>query len=86
MIKVERPSEERLQEIKTWDIWEKEPSEFPHYYEESEYFYFLQGQAEIADKNGKITHVKKGDLVTIDKGEDTFWTVRETVRKHFLFF
>lgn len=86
MIKIEKPSNERLEEIKTWDIWKKEPSEFSHYYEENECFYFLQGQADIADKHGNITHVNKGDLVTIDKGEDTVWTVRETVRKHFLFF
>jgi uncharacterized protein len=86
MIKVEKPSVEKLEEIKQWKIWEKDPTKFNHHYNESEYFYFLQGKAEISDQHGNTTQVNSGDLVTIEKGADTTWTIHETVRKHFLFF
>jgi len=86
MIKIESASEERLQEIEAWEIWEKEPTSFGHFYEKGESFYFLEGLADITDQYGNIFRVRAGDLVTIDKGSNTTWVVREKVKKHFLFF
>lgn len=86
MIKIEKPTENRLAEINKWDVWEKEPCVFDHHYDKNEHFYFLEGEAEISDQSGKTVVVNAGDLVTISQGADTTWKVIEKVRKHFLFF
>ncbi|MCZ2721920.1 cupin domain-containing protein [Marinomonas sp. 15G1-11] len=84
MIKIESVS--TLEKIKEWEIWEKEPVTYSHFYDKNESFYFLQGLAEITVKDGQTYTIKKGDFVTIDAGTDTTWVIKETVRKHFLFF
>lgn len=86
MIKIEIPSDSRIEEVQEWDVWEKEPTAFEHFYEKNESFYFLQGEAEITDQHGRLHCIKKGDFVTIDKGADTTWVVKEKVKKHFMFF
>ncbi|MEL0638602.1 MULTISPECIES: cupin domain-containing protein [Marinomonas] len=86
MIKIEEPTVLQLEEVKAWEIWEKEPITYSHYYDKNESFYFLQGVAEIELKDGDTYTVKAGDFVTISAGSQTTWVIKETVRKHFLFF
>ncbi len=84
MIKVESVCD--LEKVKEWEVWEKEPITYSHYYDKNESFYFLQGVAEITVENGDTYIIKKDDFVTIDAGTQTTWVIKETVRKHFLFF
>ena len=84
MIKVESVCD--LEKVKKWEVWEKEPITYSHYYDKNESFYFLQGVAEITVENGDTYIIKKDDFVTIDAGTQTTWVIKETVRKHFLFF
>ncbi|MEL0638604.1 MULTISPECIES: cupin domain-containing protein [Marinomonas] len=86
MIKIEKPTPLQLEKAQSWEIWEKEPISYSHYYDKNESFYFLQGVAEIELKGGDTYTVKAGDFVTIDAGDQTNWVIKETVRKHFLFF
>ena len=86
MIKVEKPTVLQLEDVKSWEVWEKEPVTFSHYYDKNESFYFLQGVAEIELEGGDTYRVTEGDFVTISAGSKTTWVIKETVRKHFLFF
>lgn len=85
-IKVERPSAERLQQLKvsSWPIWTKEPSTFDWFYGEEETCYFLDGQATVKTGQGAVT-IGTGDLVTFPKGLRCTWQVTQAVRKHYRF-
>ncbi|MCX7886202.1 MAG: cupin domain-containing protein [Verrucomicrobiae bacterium] len=87
-IKIERnPSPERLQAlgVRSWPIWEKEVSEFPWYYDETETCLFLEGEVEVTPKDGKPVRISKGDLVTFPQGMSCTWKILKPVRKHYHF-
>ncbi|MEL0614260.1 cupin domain-containing protein [Marinomonas arenicola] len=86
MLKIESIINKDLEKVTKWEIWEKEPTTYSHYYDKNESFYFLQGVAEITIKDGETFKIVKGDFVTIDSGTETTWVIKEKVRKHFLFF
>ena len=85
-ITVERPSKERLDELKltSWPIWTKEPSTFDWQYDDKETCYFLEGEVVVKTDQGE-TSIGKGDLVTFQKGLSCTWHVKQAVRKHYLF-
>jgi uncharacterized cupin superfamily protein len=87
-IEIERnPSEERLKKlgVEKWQIWEKEVSEFPWYYDETETCYILEGNVIVTPQAGEPVEIKKGDLVTFPKGMSCTWKITNPIRKHYNF-
>ena len=48
--------------IKSWPIWECEPSKFPWNYEDREICLIIEGQANISTQKGEIYVIKVEDL------------------------
>jgi len=86
MITVEKPNANKLEEIKQWAIWEKEPCSFDHDQVKSEAFYIVEGRAILTTTVSGTTEITTGDLVTVQLGQIVQWEVLEVVTKHFLFF
>lgn len=87
MIKVERPTEEKLKEldVMSWPIWEKEESEFPWEYDLEETCYILSGEATITPEEGDPVRIGPGDLVTFSCSMKCRWIIHSTIRKHYDF-
>ncbi len=83
-IKVEKPTEEKLEElgVKSWPIWEKEESEFDWHYGEKETCYLLEGEVVVKTDKGKV-EFGAGDLVVFPKGLDCVWEIKQEVKKHY---
>ena len=87
-IKIERnPEDKRLNElgISDWSIWEKEVSEFPWTYTDSETCYFLEGDVVVTPEGEEPVEIGKGDLVTFPAGMSCTWQIRKDVRKYYKF-
>ena len=69
--------------IKSWPIWECEPSTFNWQYDEKEICLILEGEASIATMDKDIFKIKAGDLVTFPKGLNCMWNITKTIRKHY---
>lgn len=87
MIHVEKPSEEKLKELKvrSWPVWTKEISEFPWEYDEKETCYILEGDVEVTPDNGNPVRFGTGDFVVFSKGLKCTWKIHSPVRKHYKF-
>ncbi|MBF0208694.1 MAG: cupin domain-containing protein [Oligoflexia bacterium] len=85
-IKINRPSEERLQEldIKTWDKWEGTPSTFDWEYDQEEVAYVFNGKAKIKSEWEEV-EIKSGDLVVFPKGLKCSWTIFDGIKKVYRF-
>ncbi len=85
-IKVEKPEQEKLTEMKVtdWPIWTKEVSTFDWQYQEKEVGFVLEGEVTVKTERSE-THFGPGDMVTFPKGLNCTWTVRKPVRKHYKF-
>jgi len=70
--------------VKNWPIWEKEPSDFPWHYDETEVCYILEGRVIVTSDNERA-EFGQGDLVTFPRGLDCRWQVLEKIRKHYNF-
>ena len=81
------PTEKELEKlgVKTWGIWEKEPSKFDWYYDSTETFYVLEGEADVETKAGDKISFKEGDMVTFPQGIDCTWNIKRKIRKHYKF-
>ncbi|AHK35242.1 hypothetical protein OPAG_09272 [Rhodococcus opacus PD630] len=64
-------------------VWEAEPGVHDDYLGQ-ETVVILRGRATITGSSGHTVDVQAGDLVIIDPGEKTTWTVHETIRKVFV--
>ena len=87
-IKVEHsPGEDRLsaEGVRGWPIWEKEPSEFPWHYDETETCYLLEGDVVVTPADGQPVRFGQSDLVTFPAGMSCTWKVLKAVRKHYRF-
>ena len=72
--------------VKAWSIWEKEVSEFPWHYDESETCYLLEGDVIVTPPGGgEPVRFGTGDLVTFPNGMSCTWKVLKPVRKHYKF-
>ncbi len=82
-----QPSLERLEQlgVLNWPIWEKEVSEFPWTYDESETCYLLAGDVIVTPEVGEPVKFGKGDLVTFKDGLSCRWKSLEDVHKHYSF-
>ena len=87
MIHIEKPSEEKLLKlnIKSWPIWEKEISEFPCDYDETETCYILEGEVIVTPDNGTPVSFSKGDLVVFPSGLKCRWEINKAIKKHYKF-
>ena len=81
------PSKTLLNELNVfdWSIWEKEVSEFPWSYDESETCYFLDGDVVVTPDAGEPVRMGKGDLVTFPAGMSCTWKIERAVKKHYKF-
>ena len=79
------PSEERLKElgVATWEIWEKEVSQFPIDFDETETAYVLEGEIIVTSAGGDPVRIVPGDLVSFHEGLDSQWAVVKPLRKHY---
>lgn len=80
-----KPSEEEIREAGSWGTWEKEPSEFPWYYNTKETCYILEGSATVIAENGDSIRFEKGDMVTFEEGLKCTWRIDKEIRKRFRF-
>ena len=90
MSKIELKHQPESSELETigvfsWPIWQKEISEFPWHYDESETCYFLEGQVTVTPDSGEPITMGKGDLVTFPAGMSCNWRIDSAVRKHYYF-
>ncbi len=86
-IKIEKPDEKRLSDlkVKSWPIWTKEISRFDWYYAETEICYILEGRVIVELPDGRKIEIKAGDLVTFPKGLSCVWDIKEPIKKHYSF-
>ncbi|MHA1805569.1 MAG: cupin domain-containing protein [Promethearchaeota archaeon] len=86
-MKKKKPTEEELKKlnVESWGVWEKEVSEFPWSYGDTETCYILDGEVEVIAENGEKIEFKKGDLVQFPKGLKCTWKVKKPVRKYYNF-
>lgn len=84
-IKIEKPSQEKLEEmgVFSWPIWEKEESRFDWSYSQPETCYLLEGQVRVEPEGGDTIEFGKGDLVTFPQGLNCVWDIKKRVRKHY---
>jgi uncharacterized cupin superfamily protein len=85
-IKIEKPSVEKLKELKTesWSSWECEPKTFDWEYFCDETAYILEGKVKVQSAAGEV-EINAGDLVTFPKGLKCRWQVLEKIRKVYKF-
>ena len=85
-IKVELLNEEEIEKrgIKSWGIWEKEPSEFDWSYTQAEHCYIITGSAEIKTEEGSV-EIKEGDYVIFPVGLKCRWNVKDRIKKYYDF-
>lgn len=84
---ISNPSKTKLNELDVfnWSIWEKEVSEFPWRYNETETYYFLEGDVVVTPDGGAPVKMGKGDLVIFPEGMSCIWKVNQAVAKHYQF-
>ena len=68
--------------IKSWPIWECEPSKFKWNYDDKEICLIIEGQAKISTQNGEIYVIKAGDLVEFPAGLNCEWEITKSIKKH----
>ena len=81
------PTQEELKKLNvdSWGIWEKEVSEFPWSYSDTETCYILEGEGEVTAEDGEKIEFKNGDLVQFKKGLKCNWNIKKPVRKYYNF-
>jgi len=79
------PSGKEIESTKSWGTWEKEPSEFPWFYDQKETCYILEGNASVKDNTGNVISFKKGDWVVFEEGLECVWKIVEKIRKKYHF-
>ncbi len=86
MIEIRKISQEEIDQkkVRSWPVWEKEVSRFPHTYEEEEWCFFLEGEVIIETETGNYK-IFPGDFVIFRIGLNCVWDIRKPVRKHYNF-
>ncbi len=85
-IDVRKATEQELNDlgVKTWPVWECEPSTFDWEYSEKETCYIIEGRVTVRSEGAEVSF-KAGDLVVFPQGLQCTWKIDETVRKHYKF-
>ena len=80
------PEEKEALGVESWGIWEKEISQFPWEYGQTEVCYIIEGEAEITDEEtGEKVTIQAGDLVTCPAGLKSFWNIKRPIKKYYSF-
>ena len=69
--------------IKSWPIWECEPSKFQWNYDDKEICLIIEGQAKISTKKGDIYFIKAGDLVEFPAGLYCELEITKSIKKNY---
>ena len=85
MMKVWRPTPDEIKLTSGWDIWKKEASEFPWFYDDTETCYILEGEAMATDSKGDTIQFQAGDMVRFEKGLSCKWKISKDIKKRYLF-
>lgn len=70
--------------IGSWDVWEKEPSEFDWFYTQEEHCFIIEGNARIQTEKGSV-EIREGDYVVFPRGLICRWEVVDRLKKHYSF-
>lgn len=84
-IRIAKPSDVELADMKSCPTWSKEESVFDWYYDQPETCYLLEGDVTVTTADGDSVTFGAGDLVTFPAGLRCTWKVNKAVRKHFRF-
>ncbi len=86
-MKKKKATEDELKKLNvdSWGTWSKEVSEFDWFYDDTETFYVLDGEVEVAGEDGSKISFEKGDLVQFKKGLKCVWKVKKPIRKRYYF-
>ena len=82
-ILVRKPDEKEMAEFENYPVWECGPSTFNWYYDSGETCLVSEGEATVAYDGGSASFAA-GDLVVFPKGLACVWTVRKTIKKHYM--
>jgi uncharacterized cupin superfamily protein len=85
MMKVWSPTPDEIEKTSDWDIWSKEASEFPWYYDDTETCYILEGEATATDEAGNTITFQAGDMVKFEQGLTCKWKIKKNIKKRYLF-
>lgn len=85
-IMIEQPTEEKLRSmgVESWSTWSAEPSTFDWEYDTDETCFIIEGKAKIKSPEEEV-EIKKGDLVTFQKGLKCTWQVLQKINKYYKF-
>ena len=70
--------------IKSWPIWECEPSKFDWEYTEEEHCFIIEGNVTVKGTENTV-NIKSGDYVIFPKGLKCNWEVHESIKKYYTF-
>lgn len=80
---IRKPTHQEKKQAQTWPIWEKETSEFPWEYTNTETCLILKGKVTVTNENGEKFHFTQGDYVIFPKGMKCTWKIHTDVQKHY---
>ena len=69
--------------MKSWPIWESEPSKFKWNYDDKEICLILEGKAKISTQKGGIFVIKAEDLVEFPAVFYCEWELTKSIEKHY---
>lgn len=84
-MRVKKPEQSEIETTSSWGRWDKEPSEFPWFYDDKETCYILEGEAEVTASDGKTISFKQGDWVEFEQGLECTWKIKKTIKKRYKF-
>jgi uncharacterized protein len=71
--------------VNQWPIWQKEISELPWEYQETEVSHVLEGEVIVTPAGGEPVRIVAGDLVSFPAGMKCHWSIIMPIRKHYSF-
>ena len=64
-------------------IWSCTPGKFRWNWTYDETVFMLSGRATVALSGGRVVELEPGDMAFFSSGEESVWTIHETLRKSF---
>lgn len=85
LMTVKKPDPSEIATAANWDVWTKEISEFPWFYDEKETCFILEGKAVVTASDGSQISFGPGDWVIFEKGLKCTWRILQPIKKHYIF-
>ena len=83
-MKIEIIKNKRLEDFKSWPIWECQISKFDWEYNQEEHCYIIEGKVTVMGSENTV-NILKGDFVIFPKGLKCTWKVHEPIKKYYTF-